>query len=91
MDDGRISLSRGVEFFPACHERRMSECKAWNFRIDLVGRFGAATLYRPRGAKLLGDIELRSQTPIDGDATERGGLGRRTSLEPTVGSDGPYG
>ena len=40
MDDGRISLSRGVEFFPACHERRVSECKAWNFRIDLVGRFG---------------------------------------------------
>ena len=40
MDDGRISFLRGVEFFSAGHERRVSECKAWNVRIDLVGRFG---------------------------------------------------
>ena len=56
MDDGRISLLRGVEFFPACHERRVSECKAWNFRIDLVGRFGDDGVLRSEPRHCIGAV-----------------------------------
>ena len=44
MDDGRTAFLRGVEFFSAGHERRVSECKAWNIRIDRLGFQGQKQL-----------------------------------------------
>jgi hypothetical protein len=41
---------------------------------------GALTSYRRRGAKLPG-TEFHIRTPRDGDATERGDLGRLKNLE----------